>query len=155
MGRPFCKNFLIVVKRPRDSRKKSDWFRCKKISQKLKYLNFKCEQSERYFFVLFYSFHHSAHVPCEKREWKSGFRRLRNIFKKIYGTFPDLTGTNQSWVSPEPGHGQPFFLLGYYATGLVSLCICAYRCRDVHYLVLDVTDIIGVADNPYSIWICT
>ena len=50
MGRPFCKNFSILVKRPRGSTKKSDWFRCKKISQKLKYLNFKCEQSERYFF---------------------------------------------------------------------------------------------------------
>ena len=41
VGRPFCKNFLIFVKCPRDSRKMSDWFRCKKISQKLKYLNFK------------------------------------------------------------------------------------------------------------------
>ena len=28
MGRPFCENFLILVKCPRDSRKKSDWFRC-------------------------------------------------------------------------------------------------------------------------------
>ena len=33
----------------RDLGKKFDWFRCKKISQKLKYLSFKCEQSERYF----------------------------------------------------------------------------------------------------------
>ena len=69
------------MKCPRDSKKKSDWFRCEKISQKLRYLNFKCEQSERYFFVVFCSFHHSAHVPykkchwgtSEKREWKSGF----------------------------------------------------------------------------------
>ena len=70
VGQPFCKNFLILVKCPRDSREKSDWFRCKKISQKLKYLNFKCEQSERYFFFLFYSFHHSAHVRCEKFRWR-------------------------------------------------------------------------------------
>ena len=49
MGRLFCENFLILVKCPLDSSKKSDWFRCEKISQKLKYLNFKCEQSERYF----------------------------------------------------------------------------------------------------------
>ena len=70
MGRPFCENFLILVKCPRDSRKESDWFLCEKISQKLKYLNFKCEQSERYFFVLFYSLHHSAHVPCEKFCWR-------------------------------------------------------------------------------------
>ena len=55
VGRPFCENFLILVKCPLDSRRKSDWFRCEKISQKLKYLNFKCEQSERYFFVLFCS----------------------------------------------------------------------------------------------------
>ena len=49
VGRPFCENFSILVKCPRDSKKKSDWFLCKKISQKLKYLNFKCEQSEGYF----------------------------------------------------------------------------------------------------------
>ena len=78
MGRPFCKNFLILVKCPRDSRKKSDWFRCKKISQKLKYLKFKCEQSERYFFVLFYSFHHSAHVPCAKFRWRQAKSVSRN-----------------------------------------------------------------------------
>ena len=70
VGRPFCKNFLILVKCPRDSRKKPDWFRFEKISQKLKYLNFKCEQSGRSFFVLFCSFHHSAHVPCEKFRWR-------------------------------------------------------------------------------------
>ena len=52
VGRTFCENFSILIKCPRDSKKTSDWFRCKKISQKLKYLNFKCEQSERYFFVL-------------------------------------------------------------------------------------------------------
>ena len=70
VGRPFCENVLILVKCPHDSKKKSDWFRCKKISQKLKYLNFKCEQSERYFFVLFCSFHCSAHVPREKFRWR-------------------------------------------------------------------------------------
>ena len=48
-GGHFVKIFLILVKCPRDSRKKSDWFRCEKISQKLKYLNFKCEQSGRFF----------------------------------------------------------------------------------------------------------
>ena len=52
----FVEKFFILVKCPHASRKKSDWFRCKKISQKLKYLNFKCEQSEKYFFILFYSF---------------------------------------------------------------------------------------------------
>ena len=69
MGLSFCENFSILVKCPRDLRKKSDWFRGKKIAQKLKYLDFKCEQSERYFFVLICSFHHSAHVPCEKIRW--------------------------------------------------------------------------------------
>ena len=70
MGRPFCENFSILVKcESRDSTKKSDWFRCKKILQKLKYLNFKYERSERYFFVLICSFHHSAHAPCEKIRW--------------------------------------------------------------------------------------
>ena len=70
VGRSFCENVLILVKCSRDSRKKYDWFRCKKISRKLKYLNFKCEQSERYFFVLFFSFHYSAHVPCENFRWR-------------------------------------------------------------------------------------
>ena len=37
---------------------------------RLKYLNFKCQQSERCFFVLFYSFHNSAHVKCEKFRWR-------------------------------------------------------------------------------------
>ena len=78
MGRPFCENFLIFVKCPRDSKKKSDWFRCKKISQNLKHLNFRCEQSERYFFLLFYSFHHSAHVPCEKFRWRQAKSGSRN-----------------------------------------------------------------------------
>ena len=36
--------FPVSFKNTRDLRKKSDCFRCKKISQKL---NFKCEQSER------------------------------------------------------------------------------------------------------------
>ena len=48
-GGHFIKIFLIVVKCPLDSEKKSDWFRCKKMSQNLKCLNFKCEQSEKYF----------------------------------------------------------------------------------------------------------
>ena len=39
-GGHFVKIFLSFVKCSHDSRKKSDWFRCKKISQKLKYLNF-------------------------------------------------------------------------------------------------------------------
>ena len=82
MGRPFCKNLLILVKCLRDSRQKSDCFRCKKISQKLKYLNFNCELRERYFFFPYYSFHHSAHVPCEKFGWRqaksvSGNQALR------------------------------------------------------------------------------
>ena len=65
------KIFYPFGKCPRDSRKKSDWFRCKTVSQKLKYfLNFKCEQSERYFFVLFNSFHHSVHVSYEKFRWR-------------------------------------------------------------------------------------
>ena len=70
MGRPFCENVLILVKCPGDSRKKSDWFRCKEIPQTLKYLNFKCEQSEIYFFLLICPFHHSAHVPCQKIRWR-------------------------------------------------------------------------------------
>ena len=85
MGRPFCENFSVLVKCSRDSTKKSDWCRCKKISQKLKYLNFKCEQSERYFFVLICSFHHSAHAPCEKIRCRlakcvSGNQALRSNF---------------------------------------------------------------------------
>ena len=44
--RPFCENFLILVKCPRDSRKKSDWFCRKKISQKLKYLNFNANRAK-------------------------------------------------------------------------------------------------------------
>ena len=75
------KIFLILVKCPRDVRKKSDWFRCKKISQKLKYLNFKCEQNERYFRpVLFVSqlcacpLRKILLVTSEKREWKSALR---------------------------------------------------------------------------------
>ena len=81
MGRPFCEKFLIIVKCPHGSRKKCDWFRCKKISQKLKYLNFKCEQSERIFFrpVLFVSplcacpMQNISLATSKKREWKSGF----------------------------------------------------------------------------------
>ena len=69
--RPSYKNFLIPVKAPRDLRKKSDsWFRCKKILQKLNYLNFKFEQIERYFFVQFYWFHRFAHVQFEKFHWR-------------------------------------------------------------------------------------
>ena len=40
------------------------------LKKEVNYLNFKCEQSWRYFFVRFYSFHHSAHVPCEKFRWR-------------------------------------------------------------------------------------
>ena len=82
MGRPFCENFSILVKCPRDSRKKSDWFRCKKISQKLKYLNFKYEQSNHY--VLFVSplcacpMRKILLATSEKREWKSGTKVVVN-----------------------------------------------------------------------------
>ena len=51
------KNFLSSGNVHVTTTKKSDWFRCETISQKLKYLNFKCEQSEKYFFVLFCPFH--------------------------------------------------------------------------------------------------
>ena len=73
VGWTFCKNFLTLVKFPRDSRKKSDWFRCKKISQKLKYLNFKCEQSERFFSsysIRFTTLHmsHAQNFSGEKRK---------------------------------------------------------------------------------------
>ena len=34
------------MKAPRDLRNRSDGFRCKKISQNLKYLDFECEQSK-------------------------------------------------------------------------------------------------------------
>ena len=68
------------MKCPRDSIKESDWFRCEKISQKLKYLNFKCEQSEKIFFrpVLFVlplcacPMRKISLATSEKREWKSG-----------------------------------------------------------------------------------
>ena len=68
------------MKCPRDSRKKFDWFRCKKISQKLNYLNFKSEQSERYFSscpvcftTLRMSHAKNTLATSEKCEWKSGF----------------------------------------------------------------------------------
>ena len=80
MGQPFCKNFLIDVKAPRDSRKKSDWFHCKKISMNLKYFNFECEQSERYFssdsigFTDLHTFNATISLATVERcEWKSGF----------------------------------------------------------------------------------
>ena len=38
------------MKAPRDLRKKSNWFRSKKILRKLKYWILESEQSERYFF---------------------------------------------------------------------------------------------------------
>ena len=63
---PFCEIFFILVKFPRNSEKKSDWFCCKKISQKLKYLNFKCKQSEIYFFVLFCSVSPFCACPMRK-----------------------------------------------------------------------------------------
>ena len=56
VGRPFCKNFLILVKCPRDSRKKSDWFRCEKISQKLKYFNFNGNRAKDIFSFCFIRF---------------------------------------------------------------------------------------------------
>ena len=48
---PSCTKFLIIVKGLCGLTKKSDWFCCKKTSQKLKYLNFKCELSKTYFFI--------------------------------------------------------------------------------------------------------
>ena len=91
MGRPFCEKCLILVKCPRDSRKKSDWFCCKKISQKLKYLNFKCEQSERYFRpVLFVSPLCSCpmrKIPLatsKKSEWKSGLKSVPWTLAEFY-----------------------------------------------------------------------
>ena len=48
-GRPLRTNLSIAVSAPRDVRKKSDWFRGKRILQNLKYLNFTCEQSQYVF----------------------------------------------------------------------------------------------------------
>ena len=45
----FINNSVIIVKGLRDLGKGSDWFHCKNVSQKMKYFNFKCELSERYF----------------------------------------------------------------------------------------------------------
>ena len=39
----------ITVKGPRHLGMKAGWFRSKKISKKLKYVNLKCELRERYF----------------------------------------------------------------------------------------------------------
>ena len=96
------KNFLILVKCPRDSRKKSDWFRCEKISQKLKYLNFKCEQSERYFSscsirftTLRMSMRKISQATSEKRKWKSGFTQ-HNYGTKILFIF--IVSRFWSWV---------------------------------------------------------
>ena len=77
VGRPFCKNFSIPVTASRHFRKKSDWFRCKKISQKLKYLSFKCEQSERFFI----GFTTTAHAQCKKF---AGGRRKVCVEIKLY-----------------------------------------------------------------------
>ena len=46
VGWPFYKSSMIILYGPHDLRKKSDWFRNKNISQKLKYLNFKCEDNK-------------------------------------------------------------------------------------------------------------
>ena len=145
VGRPFCENFLILVECPRDSRKKSDWFRCKKISQELKYLNFKCEQSERYFFVLFCSFYHSAHVPCEKFRWRqaksaSGNQLITNwgVSRDLYNSFRCFHGLNSSrqfsklgFLKPEPFTGKVVFspwygeiikyVWGFYGANMVNL----------------------------------
>ena len=64
---------------PRDLSKKSDWFRCKKISQKLKYFNFNSEQSERNFSLIYISYttlrmSDAKIFGGEKCEWKSGLR---------------------------------------------------------------------------------
>ena len=72
LGRKINVHFLRVSAKNCCKRKLG--FAGEKISQKLKYLNFKCEQSGRSFFVLFCSFHHSAHVPCEKFSWRQAKR---------------------------------------------------------------------------------
>ena len=60
MGRPLCENFLILVKCPRDSRKKPDCFRCEKISL----------------------------ATGERSEWKSGFNRPKDIFRPVLFVLP-------------------------------------------------------------------
>ena len=79
MGRPFCKNFLILVKCPRDSRKEFDWFRCEKVSHKLKYLNFNTNRPKDIFSSRFIRFttlrvSHAKIFAGDKREWKSGYK---------------------------------------------------------------------------------
>ena len=71
-GSNLKKKFLMFVKCPRDLGRKSDWFRCQKISQKLIYLNFKCEQKERYFFFLPIStlrMSHAKHIAGDKQKF--------------------------------------------------------------------------------------
>ena len=77
-GGHFVKNFVILVRCPRGSRKKFDWFRCEKISQKLK---IQMRKERKIFFrpVLFVSplcacpMRKISLATSEKREWKSGF----------------------------------------------------------------------------------
>ena len=85
VGQPFCKKILIAVDALRGLRKKSDCFRCEKISQKLKYLNSKCEQMGKYFFRLIplvspicaCSMRKIFMATGERWESKSGFMLMR------------------------------------------------------------------------------
>ena len=97
-GGHFAKTYLITVKAPRDLRKKSDWFRCGKISQKLKYLNFKSEQRKSWFSADSIDFTDVAHVfrmaTDERWEWNSGLTvREINHLPHCYGDWVAIVTT--------------------------------------------------------------
>ena len=70
-GGHFVKNFLISVSDPRDSEKKLGWFSCKKTSQRLKHLNFKCENGKIVLRLCTCSMRTLAFEISKKCEWKS------------------------------------------------------------------------------------
>ena len=82
MGRPFCKNFLILVKCPRDSRKKSDLFRLRNFT-KVEIFELQMRTERKIFFrpILFVSplcacpMCKISLATSEKCEWKSGLMR--------------------------------------------------------------------------------
>ena len=58
------------MKAPRDLRKKSDWFRCKKISQKLIYLNFQMRTERKVFFHPILLVSQLCACPIQNFRWR-------------------------------------------------------------------------------------
>ena len=88
---PSCENCLIALKAPRDLRKKSYWFRWKKISQKLKYLNLYVNKAEDVFLcdslgsIWSCPMRKFSLTTGEKCEWTPGFINLvQGLHKEIF-----------------------------------------------------------------------